>query len=223
VHLLKHTNYDLFYKDRVADGKYVILDNSTVELGEPWPMQQYLASAMRLGASEILLPDWLYNITRTLDAAESGLRWAEEAGYSGQIMGIPQGNTQEEWVECLEEMLGMGISSIGISRRYLDKFGTSRLLACYATHHVASSMNIAVSIHLLGAGLPPEVEVAPCLRLPYVVGVDSAMPSYFAKAGQKLGFNAVRPEAQRDLENDVYSDDLLAVNIGWWRQLCAQQ
>ena len=224
VHLLKHTDYDLFFKDRVAEGKYVILDNSTVELGKPWPMAQYLESAIRLGASEILLPDWLYDSTRTLKEAEDGLRYAEDAGYTGRIMGVPQGGTQEVWIECLEEMLGMGISSIGISRRYLpDHFGQSRLFACYVVYHIAYQMNVDFSIHLLGAGLPPELEVAPCLRLPYVVGVDSAMPSYFTKAGQKLGFNAVRPEAQRDLENDVYSYDLLAVNIGWWRQLCAQQ
>ena len=222
VHLLHHDTYRHFYEARVDEGKYVILDNSTVELGEPWAMEDYLMEAMSIGAHEILLPDYLHDTSRTLDAAESGLRRIENSGYSGNVMGVPQGKTQEEWIECLEEMLGMGISSIGISRRYLDKFGPSRLFACYVTKHMASAMNVDVRIHLLGAGLPPEIEVAPCLRLPYVVGVDSAMPSYFAKAGLKLQFNA-QEVVRGNIENDVYLDDLLAVNIGWWRQLCAQQ
>ena len=221
VHLLKHGEYNAFYEARIGEGKWTILDNSTVELDKPWPIQQYVADAMRLGAHEILMQDYLYDKKFTLAAAEDGIKIAEAAGYTGQIMGVPQGDTQEEWVECLEEMLALGLHSIGISRRYLDKFGMSRLFACYVTKHISEEMNVDVSIHLLGAGLPAEMEVAPCLRLPYVVGVDSAMPSYFAKAGWPISFNAVRPDAQRDLENDKYDVDLLKRNIASWRALCA--
>ncbi len=223
VHLLKHDEYRYFFESRAEEGAYVILDNSTVELGEPWDMEDYVMEAMSIGAQEILLPDWLNNMTYTLRDAESGLKLATDMGYTGNIMGVPQGRTQEGWIECLEEMLGMGITSIGISRRYLDRFGQSRLFACYVVYHVAMQMNVDFSIHLLGAGLPPEIEVAPCLRLPRVVGVDSAMPSYFTKAGQELRFKAARPEAQRDLENDVYDEKLLETNINWWRMLCVQQ
>ncbi len=223
VHLLEYGRYRRFFEERVKAGKYVILDNSTVELGAPWPMEDYVEKAMSIGASEILLPDWLHSANRTLDAAESGLRRIENSGYSGNVMGVPQGKTQEEWIECLEEMLGMGITSIGVSRRYLDKFGQSRLFACYVVYHVAMQMNVDFSIHLLGAGLPAEKEVAPCLRLPRVVGVDSSMPSYFAKAREKLGFGAVRPEVERDLETDLYDADLIATNVASWRLLCAQQ
>ena len=222
VHLLEYGRYRRFFEDRVTEGKYVILDNSTVELGKPWPMEDYLHEAMSVGAHEILLPDWLHSMARTLNAAEFGLEVADEAGYEGNIMGVPQGNSQEEWIECLEAMMGMGITSIGISRRYLDKFGESRLFACYVVYHIAYQMSVDFSIHLLGAGLPAEVEVAPCLRLPRVVGVDSAMPSYFAKAGQKLSFNADTIE-RSSIENDVYDPDLIATNIAVWRLLCAQQ
>ena len=223
VHLLRIPDYRQFFEERVEAGKYVILDNSTVELGEPWAMEDYLAEAMSIGAHEILLPDWLHNSNRTLDAAESGLRRIENSGYSGRIMGVPQGDSQEDWIDCLEEMLGMGITSIGISRRYLDKFGESRLFACHVTYYLAQAMNIEVSIHLLGAGLPLEVEVAPCLRLPFVVGVDSAVASYFSGAGQNLRSGAIRPDFERDLETDEYDAELIASNIAWWRILCAQQ
>ncbi len=223
VHLMEDVRYSDFYKARIDEGKYVILDNSTVELGEPVAMGPYLAAAMRLGASEILLPDWLHDKNLTLDEAEQGLSAVAFADYNGNIMGVPQGGTQEEWIECLEEMFALGITSIGISRRYLDKFGMSRLFACYTTKHIADEMNVPMTIHLLGAGLPAEMEVRPCLKLPYVVGVDSAMPSYFAKAGMGIPFNASRPKAQRDLENDEYDTVLLRRNIRAWRALCAQE
>ncbi len=223
VHLLKFNEYRRFFEDRADEGKYVILDNSTVELGEPWDMEDYLMEAMSIGAQEILLPDWLNESTRTLKEAERGLELIDRVGYNEDVMGVPQGRHMSEWIECLEAMMGMGISSIGISRRYLDRFGESRLFACYVTKHMAFAMNVDVRIHLLGAGLPPEIEVAPCLQLPYVVGVDSSMPSYFAKAGRKLRPNAQRPDVERDLANDEYDVPLLRDNIEWWRLLCAQQ
>ncbi len=223
VHLLRIPDYREFFTSRAEAGKYVILDNSTVELGEPWEMENYLDEAMAIGADEILLPDWLHSSTRTLSEAEHGLEIAERFSWPGAIMGVPQGQSQEEWVECLEQMLGMGITSIGVSRRYLDKFGESRLFACQLTYFIAQSMNIEVSIHLLGAGLPLEIEVAPCLRLPYVVGVDSAVASYFSGAEQNLRTGATRPDFQRDLEFDSYDPELIASNIAWWRILCAQQ
>ncbi len=225
VHLLNNQEYLEFYEAQVDIGKWVILDNSTVELGEPFPMEEYLASAMRLNASEILLPDWLYDRKQTLEAAEIGLKLVKASGYGGQIMGVPQGATQEEWVDCLRQMLRMGITSIGLSRRYLtNKFGMSRLLACYTVLTVALQEDYEdTTVHLLGAGLPAEMEVAPCLRLPWVSGVDSAMPSYFSKAGIQIPNNAHRPPHQRDLLNDEYSISLLAANVEIWRGLCANE
>ncbi len=223
VHLLDDSDYNAFYKARVDEGKWVILDNSTVELGEPYPMEEYLPAAIRLGASEILLPDWLYDKNRTLEEAEIGLDLADVVGYNGRIMGVPQGSTQEEWLDCLRQMLRMDIYSIGISRRYLgNNFGMSRYMACFAALAVAEQEGGAQSLglHLLGAGLPAEMEVAPCLRLPWVIGVDSAMPSYFSKARMIIPNNATRPDVQRDLETDVYIHSLLAQNVAIWRGLC---
>lgn len=221
VHLLKDDEYRTFYKHRVDENKWVILDNSTVELGEPYPLEPYIAEAVRLGASEILLPDWLHDRRLTLNAAYLGLKAVEAAGYRGQVMGVPQGKNVAEWVLCLRDMLNMGITSIGISRRYLDKFGESRLFACYTVLANALDLNVLdISVHLLGAGAPVEIEVAPCLKLYWVVGVDSAMPSYFAKAGMPIPFNAERPNVEIDFERDWYEPTLLYENIAAWRALC---
>ncbi len=226
VHLLDDHLYNAFYKARVDEGKWVILDNSTVELGEPYPMEKYIPAAIRLGASEILLPDWLFDKNRTLEEADVSMDLAGAAGYEGRYMGVPQGATQEEWIDCLRQMLRMDIWSIGISRRYWpEKFGMSRLMACYTALAVAEEEGGARSlgIHLLGAGLPAEMEVAPCLRLPWVIGVDSAMPSYFSKAGQFLNNNAVRPKVQRDLREDSYPISLMQENVNKWRELCVNE
>ncbi|KKM76097.1 hypothetical protein LCGC14_1383600 [marine sediment metagenome] len=222
VHLLQDSTYFDFYKARVDEGRYVILDNSTVELGEPWPMDSYLEEALRLGASEILLPDWLHNRSRTMNAAAEGLVLIRKSRYRGSVMGVPQGSTQREWAECLKDMLTLGICSIGISRRYLDMFGVSRYFACVIADNIALDKDAYLRVHLLGSGFRPEIDVAPCLRLPYVVGVDSAMPSYYTKLGEELHVGSEAPENRViNFVSDCYDRDLLSRNIASWVELCS--
>ncbi len=223
VHLLQDSTYFDFYKARADEGRWVILDNSTVELGEPWPMGSYLEEAIRLGACEILLPDWLHNRSRTMYAAAGGLTLIRNSPYRGAVMGVPQGRTQKEWADCLRDMLNMGLNSIGISRRYLDMFGESRYFACIVAESVARGDVENLKIHLLGSGFQPEIDVAPCLQLPWVVGVDSAMPSYYAKAGKELGAGAGQSAINRSIDfvSDCYGRSLLERNIASWVELCS--
>lgn len=220
AHLLANPAYAEFYEHKAMQGKYVVLDNSTVELGEPMPFRPYLETAMSLDATEIVLPDYLHNSHRTLVEVELALRNIDAYGWQGLAMGVPQGNTQQEWVDCLNHMLNMGVGSIGISRRYRDMFGASRLFSCYVARMVMLAAGREVGIHLLGCGGPPEEDIAPCLMLPYVHGVDSAWPSYFTRGKANVAPGKTRPDSGSLNFSEILDEELLAENINLWRKAC---
>ncbi len=65
AHAAQTRDYMDFYKARAGEGRYVILDNSAVELGKPMDFATYLGLAMEMGASEIVLPDHFQDAKRT--------------------------------------------------------------------------------------------------------------------------------------------------------------
>lgn len=224
THLLSIPEYFEFYRKQVESGSFVILDNSTVELGRPERLDTYLDKAVALGTTEVLLPDWLFERVRTIDAMIAGLTVAKEVNYSGQFMVVPQGRDPEEWLHCLKLMLEFPIHSIGISKRYHEMFGVSRLMAVLAARRVIEyAGRTDVKIHLLGCEQFPELDVAPCLELPYVRGVDSSLPAKFAFHQERLEPGKLRPSPQHmlDLEDAVIDNNTLVKSVAAWQQLCS--
>lgn len=223
THLLSHSHYFEFYFERAQTEAFVILDNSTVELGAPEDIYVYLRKAIALGADQILLPDWLQNRIRTLNEVEKGLREIAKTNYSGEVMVVPQGESADEWLACLDSMLKYPIHAIGISKRYYHMFGGSRVLATLAARYVCEQVGRPeVKIHLLGCEQYPERDVAPVLGLDYVQGVDSSLPAVFAAADTRLTSGAMRPTSRMihmgsvDIERNLLQD-----NYDAWRSLCA--
>ena len=210
-----------FFADRVAEGKYVILDNSTVELGEPEDFETYISKAIRMGASEIVLPDWFQDAHRTLAYVYSGLKAARELGYMGRFMAAPQGVNHSEWIHNASQMLDHPIDTIGISCRYTGMFQGSRAIAVgFVEHLLQKHSRSEVNVHLLGCWSDPLSDVAPILPSRVIAGVDSSFPSVFAKYNLPLTPNTERPPGGIDIVNDVYDSSLLEANIATWQKLC---
>ena len=129
-HLCDDDVYMSFFKARIAEGKFVILDNSTVELGEPVDPEVYLVDAKLMGASQVLCPDWLYEADRTIESSRDFVKRAKRMHYKGSIMGAPQGKDDNEWLDCARRMLEMPeITCLGVSRRYTNFWSQRRLSA----------------------------------------------------------------------------------------------
>jgi len=223
THAAEDPGYMRFFRERSQQGGYVILDNSTVELGQPEEITTYVAKAIQMEADEILLPDWLHEKDRTLREVDYGIHEALERGYQGEFMAVPQGRTQQEWLQCAREMLDYPIHTLGISRRYRPMFGTSRLFSVIALRNACMERNRPdVKIHLLGCAGQPETDVAPCLQLPYVQGVDSSLPCLFAKVNRLLEKGAERPLVSVDFFEDKYEVGVLKRNIEAWLALCSR-
>lgn len=221
THAADDPDYFAFFKARADEGKYVVFDNSTVELGEPEETSRYIEKAVAIGASEILLPDWLHNAKRTLYNVELGLDSVAKLGYEGHIMVVPQGRTQSEWLDCARTMLKYGIDTLGISCRYTEMFGGSRVLAAMALEGlIRDESRPDVGIHLLGCWANPAIDVAPLLQMGVVIGVDSSLPCTYANHGMIVDGISPRPVGGMDILTGYGNAVLVARNIERWKLLC---
>lgn len=216
-HCCVDSEYVQFYRDMVTLGHHVILDNSTIETGEPQDFESYLDAAGEIGASEIVLPDFFPDAPATIAAAVKSMRTVCDLGY--KVMGIPQGATPDEWYKCAVRLLELGVDVIGISYRYEKHFGKSRSALVERIGDDVKMCNAVV--HLLGCNSVAEVHRG--LQLPYVRGVDSAIASLFAKHLVLWESYMDRPERDIDFLTDRYDEPLLKMNIDRWRRWCHGQ
>lgn len=202
-----------YFREASHAGSTVILDNSAVELGEPMDIRHQLTIAQYIGASELVLPDYYQDRQRTIEACRDAIKVAR-GEYSGRLMGVPQGSTCEEWYFCCQELADMGVDTIGISYRYTEMLGGSRLPS------IEYLYSTGIAVHLLGCLGDPASEVYSALGYPNVRGVDSAIASVFTHHAMSYTGQIERPPRSVNFLLDHYDSGLLASNIDTWRQRC---
>ena len=149
-----------------------MLDNSVVELGYPESIETLMDVASVLGVHEIVLPDKTCDKNATLEASASAIAKLDQARFPFKVMAAPQGNSQEEWLECALEMLKWPrVATLGISL-FTVRFFKNRL---DALRTLVPNLTRPVEIHLLGCHGDP-IEVYRCGQAyPNLVrGVDTA-------------------------------------------------
>lgn len=166
-HLFVNHEYVEFYrrkKQALADRCFYILDNSAHEMETGQSLELLLAQARSIGASEIVLPDTLFDSERTVERSVQGmvdLVSERELPFTlAKVMVVPQGTTEHEYLICFDELLRgfyrtgletrVGLT-IGISKDYEEKFpdGLSPIL-----EKIIRSIDLDVEIHLLGWPIP---------------------------------------------------------------------
>lgn len=234
-HACENDEYLRFFAERSAEGKFVILDNSAVELGEPEPFKDYLEKAIAIGASQVILPDFFKDSDRTLKAAWDAIELVANSPYRGKIMVVPQGYTMTEWVmsayELLEvraEMNGSGLvypTTLGASCRYTDLFGPRSNMYYAMTQRVGRYGPAGLNMHFLGCYMDPLLELGGILGRPEVQGIDSSYPSVFARHHMQLtqeAFKMPRPPRDIDFVNDQYDGQLMKENVQAWVTRCSE-
>ncbi len=218
VHVaVQDADYVKFFEDRAAEGKYVILDDSAIELGEPISFWRMLEVAQQMDASEIVLPDYFRDNERTFEATKAALEVAQQQGYTGATMACPHGKTKADWLDCARKLLGLAIDTLGISYRYTSLWD-SRRAPIQAL--MPELLDTNTRVHLLGSDVYPAVEVYPLLKLQVVRGVDSARASVFAKHQIFMEPYMERPPRTVDFLLDKYEPKLITTNVNRWRRWC---
>lgn len=172
VHLFEESSeYYEFFKDSLRRGRYVILDNSIFELGEAFDTDKFAQYVNELRPSAYIIPDSLENKDKTIENFES---W-KDVYYDmpGEKIGVVQGKTYDEIVECYEYMK-QNADKIAISfdYSYYEKefphsdhrfFEKNKYFSWMIGRQKLLSRMLADSIidtnkphHLLGCALPQE-------------------------------------------------------------------
>ena len=165
---LKNEEYREFMKARVAEGCWVTLDNG---VGDHDPItQDVLFETMKdLNPSEVIPLDTLFDMNRTMKNLDDFIERMADEGMlddSIQILGCPQGNTKEEWLECYQYMLenpdvsAIGLSKITVPHVFLGESGDQGIAKarniCF--DYLKENDLLKKPLHLLGAGDPREFD-----------------------------------------------------------------
>jgi len=162
---LKDENYRNFFKQKVAEGKWVTLDNGAGDF-ETVTRETVLQIARELQPSELIPLDILFDKNKTLE----NLEWTinemrgDELLREIQVFACPQGNSFDDWIECYDAMIAnpdvttIGMSKIAvpwaISKSTGDKnIGIDRN-SMYA--YLRATGRLKKPLHFLGAGEAEE-------------------------------------------------------------------
>ena len=231
-HAAGNDGYLNFFRERVEEGKYVILDNSAIEIGEPEAFETYLEKARLMKASEVMLPDFFQESGRTLQEAERCMKLLAKTNFCCNIMVIPQGKTVLEWFANAKALLSIRVlnqdfrsgfweaTTVGISARYTKMFGGNRLDMLWLLSTILPNFQ---KVHFLGQYIDPRFEARLALEYPVVRVVDSSFPCVYTRHGIKISpefLNGPRPTREIDFLEDEYDTELLQGNMDMWWNAC---
>lgn len=232
--LKDNETYMNFFKDKVTKGHFVLMDNGQAEGAAP-TIEELIPIYRELKPSEAVLPDIIYNKEETLKRSLYALQVLREEGLtqSMQIMGVPQGETFEEWYQCLERMMQEpDITSIGVSKfctpKYAVEMGPSanvRLECVHAILQTALKLGRDIQIHLLGCWETVQeiMEINTVFR-GKVRSTDSGIAFVYTR--NNMVFDGKQPRPDND-EIDFHKEDERPVDLGLllfnsknWVDLC---
>jgi len=167
VHLFEtEPTYLQFFKDSLAQGRTVLLDNSIFELGTAFNSDEYAYWIKELKPTEYIIPDVLEDTLGTMDNA---LDWKEKySDLPGKTIGVVQGKSYEDLVQCYDYLDNIiGVDKIAISfdySYYLEVCPHPNKWMGYALGRVQTLtrllndgvINTKKPHHLLGCALPIE-------------------------------------------------------------------
>lgn len=113
----KDENYRHFFKQKVAEGKWVTLDNGVGD--HDFISQDELFEFVKdLRPSEVIPLDVLKDGDQTFrNTVEFILRMKEEKIEGVEIFAVPQGDTLDEWLDCYIKLSNLSeVKTIGMSK-----------------------------------------------------------------------------------------------------------
>lgn len=174
-----YTNTVYAMRDPKRTQQYIILDNGAAE-GEAWHPVALWHVAKEFKCDEIVIPDMLGEKNGTLDLLEDFVaQMTMEQIHAFNWMGVIQGQTWEEFLDCAEAFAEMDfVTTIGIPRHAVQTIGHSNARINLA-HHIHYRWP-KLQIHFLGSSSYNLSEAKLLAEAcPYARGMDTSLP-YFA-------------------------------------------
>ncbi len=160
----EYPEYKQFYLNSIKEGRAVLLDNSLYELGDALTGDQLAKGVLDLKPTWYVVPDCLNNKEITISRFENFIK--EYPNLPGLKIGVVQGSTKEELIECYEYMSekadkiaipfgSLVFDEIGEGKTVLEKRSSGRI-AIVKKLIEKNLWNWKKPHHLLGCNLPTE-------------------------------------------------------------------
>ena len=186
--LITDSLYSQALLSRARQGAFVIVDNgeseiNSGELEERVPFDKIVKAANAIGADEIVMPDVFRDKDATLELIES--TGSLHLVPPRQRMLVPQGETLEEWWDCLMMMVrSTQTRAFGIPK-HMERFHKGRHMLC--KHIEEEGLHEYYDFHLLGVWDDPYKEIPPIVvRYPWVRSIDTGIACAYAQHGLSL-------------------------------------
>ena len=219
VHLFEEDKeYLLQFKEAIKKGREVILDNSIFELEEAFNPDKFIHWINELRPTWYIVPDALEDTNKTIVQMKSWNNKYADVAY-GKKIGVVQGKTYEEIVECyefLDKESGVDMIAISFDYSYYTKsvphpnkyvswmIGRVKLLGDLVRDGI---INEKKPHHLLGCGLPQEF--AFYAHYPWIYSLDTSNPIVHGIKGIKYNCDGLwSKESQKlfELINEEVED-----------------
>lgn len=205
----KDENYRNFYKRKVEEGAFVLLDNGAAE-HDQMTLDIMWSVIEQINPTEVILNDVLMHNEETIESSLKALEFYESKGFKGQYMFVPQGKNLSDWIQCYENMDKTKISTIGVS-----KFVTSGWCDSNARYKCCTYLNNEMPVHLLGCHENiNEVKII-SENFDNIRSNDTAIAYIYALSDQEIS-KGNRPHGEINfIKSDLTSDqvELLKQNI----------
>lgn len=181
-HLIKlDPEYKEFYKKQLLEADFSILDNSAFELGKSIADEELIEVARELRPTHLILPDTINNKAVTLFTSK---RFMES--YCLELMmleitpiGVVQGETFIELLECVLKYRTLGVSYIAIPFDCIKGTDYSMvrfLFLRFLLNTIGEEELSKLSIHFLGIQNPQEMKLYSNKEKGFITSLDTSSP-----------------------------------------------
>lgn len=181
--LLAHLTSDSSYVAQalINDNCYKIMDNSLIELGEAFGINDVLEAADKCLADEIILPDVFQDGDATVEVVKESIDWLRAAGrlHDYHLMAVCHGKDMEEFTRTFKALASI---------KEIDTIGIPKIVCSWAKTRAVFAELFATTrkeIHLLGVyDSFKELGTFRPEDLSSIRSVDTCMPALFASTGE---------------------------------------
>lgn len=183
VMLLAHlSKIDENYVEYARNSKrYKIMDNSIIELGEAFSMEDLIKEAEKCKVDEIILPDVYLDGERTVKKVKSSIEWLRNHNLLGKykLMAVCHGRGPKELSDTFHALNEIP---------EIDVIGIPKVLTTWVTSRVKGAeymaFNTTKEIHLLGCweSLKELKELSPNSK---IRSMDTCLPALLSIYGMK--------------------------------------
>lgn len=150
----------------------IIMDNGLIELGHPLSGELLAKAAKLVGANVVVMPDTIDDGPYTAKQVRRGIGEYRAVDRATDTLGVVQGKTFEECMECAKQLVAAGVDWLGVPRGLTPNLGSRVPLVLQLAEEFKLPM------HVLGFSDSLADDILAAAAHPLAKGIDSAVPMW---------------------------------------------